>query len=54
MKMLQRVLTVFAIAALVFIPVSCRQKGPLERGGEKVDKAVENAGDKVKDATTPK
>lgn len=29
---------------------ACEKKGPAERAGEKVDKAVDHAGDAVKDA----
>ncbi len=37
----------FPLAASV---VSCREKGPAEKAGERVDKAIEN----VKDAADPK
>ncbi len=40
------------IAALgLSLSTSCRQKGPAEKAGEKVDKAIENTGDAIKDAT---
>jgi len=29
----------------------CEQKGPAEKAGQKIDKAVEDIGKKVKDAT---
>ncbi|BDS07747.1 hypothetical protein NT6N_27870 [Oceaniferula spumae] len=30
---------------------ACEKKGPAEKAGEKIDKAVDDAGDKVEDAT---
>ena len=43
------------LASLCLVPlvstvVSCREKGPAERAGENIDKAVDN----VKDAVDPK
>ena len=38
------------LAPLVSTVVSCREKGPAERAGENIDKAVDN----VKDAVDPK
>jgi len=40
-------LLAFAVAGLA----ACEKKGPAERAGEAVDKAVKKAGDKIKDAT---
>jgi uncharacterized lipoprotein YehR (DUF1307 family) len=43
---------VFAVVALSFIgSLAACQDGPMERAGEKADKAVENTKDTVKDAT---
>ena len=33
---------------------ACEREGPLERAGEKVDRAVENAGDRIENATDRK
>lgn len=33
--------------------VACEQKGPAEKAGEKIDQTVENAKEKVEDATKP-
>lgn len=30
---------------------ACEKKGPAEKAGEKLDNAVEDAGDKIEDAT---
>lgn len=40
----------FCLIPLVASVVSCREKGPAEKAGESIDKAVEN----VKDAVDPK
>mgnify|MGYP000184203607 CR=1 FL=1 len=32
---------------LVFAGVSCKEKGPAEETGEKIDEAVENVGDAI-------
>ncbi|MFC5051932.1 hypothetical protein ACFPK9_15120 [Rubritalea spongiae] len=39
------------LCAGAFFLASCEKKGPAERAGEKVDDAVENAGDKIEEAT---
>ena len=39
------------VLSLVSLLAACEREGPLERAGEKVDRAVERAGDKVEDAT---
>ncbi|MBE0599306.1 MAG: hypothetical protein IH614_18845 [Desulfuromonadales bacterium] len=43
------------IIALACVPmltlVGCEREGPMERTGERVDRAVERAGDKAEDAT---
>lgn len=40
----------FALVLLALLG-ACEREGPAERAGEKVDRAVENARDAVKDAT---
>jgi hypothetical protein len=42
---------VFLSLAMMFLfgGMGCKQEGPLERAGKKVDKAVEDAGDAIKD-----
>jgi len=44
---------ILALLAAAFL-VACERKGPLERAGEKVDRAVERAGDKIENATDRK
>ena len=40
------------VAAVVTLSLgACERKGPMEKAGEKVDKAAERTGDKIKDAT---
>lgn len=47
-----KITSLFALCLFPFVAtlVSCREKGPAEKAGESVDKAVEN----VKDAVDPK
>ncbi len=33
------------------IGVACKEKGAIEKAGEKIDNAIEKAGDKIEDAT---
>jgi predicted small lipoprotein YifL len=44
---------ILALLAAAFL-AACEREGPLERAGEKVDRAVERAGDKIEDATDRK
>jgi hypothetical protein len=53
----QSFITAFLMIVLMVGVSGCRQEGPLEKAGKKVDKAIEKtgdqiekAGDKVKDA----
>jgi hypothetical protein len=39
-----------ALLAAAFL-AACEREGPLERAGEKVDRAIERTGDKIEDAT---
>ena len=47
----------YALAAALLLSLAlvglsaCEKKGPAERAGEAVDKAVKKTGDKIKDAT---
>ncbi|BDS05777.1 hypothetical protein NT6N_08170 [Oceaniferula spumae] len=38
-------------AAGLFAFSACEKKGPAEKAGEKIDKSIEKAGDKIEDAT---
>jgi hypothetical protein len=42
-----------ALLAAAFL-VACDRQGPLEKAGEKVDRAVERAGDRIENATDRK
>jgi hypothetical protein len=50
--MLQRknVLSLFLAGVLLVGASACREKGPAEKAGEKVDDAMSKAGDKLQDA----
>jgi len=52
--MLQKMKSVLLIALLIFPLagglVACEKEGPAERAGEKIDEAVDEAGDKMEQA----
>ncbi|MHB8882447.1 MAG: hypothetical protein ACYC69_13170 [Thermodesulfovibrionales bacterium] len=50
MSLIRKVLLLVSGLMLVFSLSACEKKGPLEKAGEKVDKAVEKAGEKVEKA----
>lgn len=39
------------VVLAAFFLVACERQGPLERAGEKADRAIERAGDKIENAT---
>ena len=45
----QVVLLLLAVMSLTTLP-ACREKGPAEKAGEKIDKAVDDVKDKAKEA----
>ena len=58
MKILKISLMIPVLALVLAAASGCKEKGPMEKAGEQVDKAAENTGeaikegaDKVKDAT---
>ena len=58
MKILKIRLIIPVLVLVLAVAFGCKEKGPMEKAGEKVDKAVEKTGDaikegadKVKDAT---
>lgn len=53
MKSSRSVASALAVAVLVVGLCGC-EKGPMERAGKQVDKAVEKTGDKIEDATRKK
>ncbi|HSO19379.1 MAG TPA: hypothetical protein VLT88_07980 [Desulfosarcina sp.] len=50
-KLSRWIVAALLLAALGIVQVGCEQEGPAERAGEKIDQAVEEAGDKVEKAT---
>lgn len=42
-------LVIMAVIVVVALP-ACREKGPAEKAGEKIDKAVDDVKDKTKEA----
>ena len=42
------------VAAVLAVGLCGCEKGPMERAGKQVDKAVEKTGDKIQDATKKK
>ena len=50
MKKILQISVMIPVVALLLVGVSgCKEKGPMEKAGEKVDKAVEKTGDAVKE-----
>ena len=49
MKFIKNVVCVFTILGVLAI-TGCKEKGPAEKAGESLDKAVEKTGDAAKDA----
>lgn len=41
----------FTVGFLALMLAGCEQQGPMEEAGENIDETVEEAGDKVEDAT---
>jgi hypothetical protein len=50
-KSLGSIAALVVVALGISLSASCRQKGPAEKAGEKVDEAIEAIGDAIKDAT---
>lgn len=51
MKLSKTVITALLASVLMFTLSACEEKGPAEETGEAIDDAVEDAGDKMEDAT---
>ena len=49
MKIIRNVIVVLALSAIALATSACPEKGPVEKAGEKIDKAI----DKTKDAVKP-
>jgi hypothetical protein len=48
MKIIRNVMLVFALSVIALATSACPEKGPVEKAGEKVDDAVDEAKDAVK------
>jgi predicted small lipoprotein YifL len=51
MNGIRKLFLALAAAAVLLSLGACEKKGPFEKAGEKIDKAGEKTGDKIKDAT---
>ena len=51
MNRFRKLFLVLAAAAVTLSLGACEKKGPFEKAGEKIDKAGEKTGDKIKDVT---
>lgn len=51
MNRVKKLFLVLAAAVVTFSLGACEKKGPFEKAGEKIDKAGEKTGDKIKDVT---
>ena len=51
MTLIRKVLLLVCGLMLVFSLASCEKKGPAEKAGEKIDNAIEKAGDTIKEKT---
>jgi predicted small lipoprotein YifL len=51
MNTIKKLFLVLAAAAVTLSLGACEKKGPFEKAGEKIDKAGEKTGDKIKDVT---
>ncbi len=49
MKILKYSLMIPVLALVLAAVPGCKEKGPMEKAGEKVDKAAEKTGDAIKD-----
>ena len=49
MKIIRNVIVVLALSAVALATSACPEKGPVEKAGEKVDKAIDKTKDAVND-----
>ena len=49
MKYFKSFIIILAILLFVFGVSGCKEKGPAEKAGQKLDESMEKAGDQVKD-----
>ena len=49
MKIIRNVIVVLALSAIALATTACPDKGPVEKAGEKIDKAIDKTKDAAKD-----
>lgn len=54
MSRFSKVVLMVLVPLFLFGGIGCKQEGPAERAGKEIDKAVEDAGDAIKDLTDGK
>jgi len=50
MSMLRKVLLILCSVMIVIAFIACKKEGPAEKAGTQIDKAVEKTGDKLEEA----
>jgi len=51
MKIIRNVIVVLGLSAIALATSACPEKGPVQKAGEKVDKAIDKTKDAAKEAT---
>lgn len=51
MKIIRNIIIVVALSAVALATTACPERGPAEKAGEKIDKAVDETKDAVEDAS---
>ena len=49
-NVMKKILFMLIVAVYVTPMVGCKEKGPMEKAGEKIDRTTEKAGDKIDEA----
>jgi len=52
MKIIRNVIVVLALSAIALATSACPDKGPAEKAGENIDKAIDKTKEAAKDATS--
>lgn len=51
MKIIRNIIIVVALSAVALATSACPEKGPVEKAGEKIDKAIDKTKDAAEDVT---
>jgi predicted small lipoprotein YifL len=51
MKLIETILAALLLSTLMITLPACEEKGPLEKAGENIEDAADDAGDAIEDAT---